>query len=290
MVYHNVTADFHQIKLTNLTASSQYFYKVISDTIESKIYTFHTIYSENETIKCIFYGDSRGVWDGWNNARRVATAIEREQPMFVCHTGDLVRDGRISEQWVDFFSISSFIHNSTMYPAIGNHEYYSDCFSKYFPSDHYWYSFDNGPAHFISLDSSFKNALSIKQFLWLITDLKSNTQPVVIVFFHHPPYSSGNHGSSLYLRVVWGLIFRIYDVDIVFNGHDHCYERGHVNDIFYIVTGGGGAPLYDVGEKWWTIHSEKSYHYCLLTINADTLLFEAKNVEGNRIDSFSIEL
>ena len=135
MVYHNVTADFHQIKITNLTASSQYFYKVISDTTVSKIYTFHTLYSENETITCIFYGDSRGVWDGWNNAHRIANAIEREQPMFVCHTGDLVRDGRISEQWIDFFSISNFIHNSTMHPAIGNHEYYSDYFSKYFPSD-----------------------------------------------------------------------------------------------------------------------------------------------------------
>lgn len=291
-VYKNFTTDFHQIKITNLTPSSKYYYKVISDTIESDIFTFHTISGENETIRFIVYGDSRGVWDSWNNASRVAESIEKEHPNFVLHTGDLVRDGKISEQWIDFFSISTFIHNSTLYPSIGNHEYYSNLYSKYFiTSKHrYWYSFNYGPAHFISLDSNIINSINIFQLIWLIKDLKFNNQPVIIVFFHHPMYSSGNHGSSFYLRILWEFIFRFYNVDMVFNGHDHCYERGQVNDIFFIVTGGGGAPLYDIGKKWWTIYSEKTHHYCLLTINNDNILFEAKNPEGDIIDSISIEI
>ena len=31
---------------------------------------------------------------------------------------------------------------------------------------------------------------------------------------------------------------------MVFSGHDHDYERSLINDVTYIVSGGGGAPLY----------------------------------------------
>lgn len=37
-------------------------------------------------------------------------------------------------------------------------------------------------------------------------------------------------------------LFAKHGVEIVFNGHDHDYERSTVDGILYIVTGGGGAP------------------------------------------------
>lgn len=123
---------------------------------------------------------------------------------------------------------------------------------------------------------------------WLIKDLRSNTKPFTIVYFHHPPYSSSNHGSTYFLRFRWDLIFEHFNVDIVFNGHDHCYERGKVKSVDYIVTGGGGAPLYNVGHSWWTICSEKTYHYCLVTVNQEELTFIAKKPDGTIFDSFSI--
>jgi len=124
---------------------------------------------------------------------------------------------------------------------------------------------------------------------WLLKDLRLNNKPFTVVFFHHPPYSSGNHGSTRYLRLIWGIAFEFFNVDIVFNGHDHCYERGKVGSVNYIVTGGGGAPPYDVGKSWWTIYSEKTYHYCLVTANQEELYFEAKKPDGTIIDSFSIQ-
>jgi len=89
--------------------------------------------------------------------------------------------------------------------------------------------------------------------------------------------------------LIWGIAFEFFNVDIVFNGHDHCYERGKVGSVNYIVTGGGGAPPYDVGKSWWTIYSEKTYHYCLVTANQEELYFEAKKPDGTIIDSFSIQ-
>ena len=38
-------------------------------------------------------------------------------------------------------------------------------------------------------------------------------------------------------------LFEKYDVQMVFSGHDHDYERGTVNGIKYVVTGGGGERL-----------------------------------------------
>jgi len=291
IIYKNNLTDFHKIKLDDLNPSTKYYYKVKSNEIESDIHYFHTSFNENSSIKFVAYGDTRGVWDNWINASIVSKAIIEEQPNFVIHTGDIVKDGRNISQWIDFFSISNYTHNCTIYPVLGNHEYYGESYFKYFDiqGDGYWYSFNNGPIHFIGLDSNKKNIFNPNQIIWLLKDLKSNEKTYIIVFFHHPPYSSGSHGSSYLIRLLWSPIFNIFNVDIIFNGHDHIYERGIVNNIYYIVTGGGGAPLYKTGEKWWTIHSEKSFHYCLINADQNELFFQSKRTDGSVIDSFIIE-
>jgi predicted phosphodiesterase len=291
MIHINKLTDFHKIKLDDLNPSTKYYYKVKSDEIESDIKSFHTSFEEDYSITFIVYGDTRGVWDNWKNASIVAKAINEEKPNFVIHTGDFVKDGRNISQWIDFFSISKYTHNTTIYPVLGNHEYYSDLYFKYFEihDNGYWYSFDNGPIHFIGLDSNKKNIYNLNQIIWLYNDLKSNEKKYTIVFFHHPPYSSGAHGSSYLIRLLWKPIFRIFNVDIIFNGHDHIYERGKVNNIYYIVTGGGGAPLYKTGDKWWTLNSEESYHYCLINADQNELFFQSKTPDGIVIDSFIIE-
>jgi hypothetical protein len=81
-------------------------------------------------------------------------------------------------------------------------------------------------------------------------------------------------------------VFERYHVDMVFNGHDHDYERSIVNNVTYIVTGGGGSPLYNNGHSPWTVYSEKTYHYCLLSVNSSTVTFEAKKPDGSVFDLF----
>jgi hypothetical protein len=290
-LYQNNNTDFHKIYIDKLKPSQKYYYKVISNEIESDIYSFYTSFNDNESIKFIVYGDTRGVWDNWKNASIIAQEIEKENPYFTLHTGDIVNDGRNISQWIDFFSISKYIHNCTLYPVIGNHEYYNESYLKYFKitKDCYWYSFDNGPVHFVGLDSNKRNRYNPNQTIWLIKDLMNNEKSFTIVFFHHPPYSSGNHGSTYPIRFIWSPIFSYFNVDIVFNGHDHCYERGRVNNVNYIVSGGGGAPLYKVNEKWWTIYSEKTFHYCLINVDQFSLTIEIKKPDGFIIDTFSIE-
>ena len=281
----------HMIKINELSPSTKYFYKAVSDSFESGIYTFSTIHEISEPITFVVYGDTRGVWDNWTNASIVATAIENAQPHFVLHTGDIINDGLIEEEWLSFFTNSSFIHNSTLYPTLGNHENYGELYYKYFNlgGNERWFSFNNGPVHFIGLDSNYLAPFRFIQNIWLINDLRTNQQPFTIVFFHHPMYSSGNHGSTTHLQWFWQPLFEFFEVDIVFNGHDHDYERGLVNNVSYIIAGGGGAPLYDVGSNWWTVHAEKCFHYCLVSANLTSLSIQTIKPDGTVIDSYSIQ-
>jgi len=279
---------FHVAKITGLTPGCQYSYTVVSDETESPPYRFWTAFPSNETIRFVVYGDSRGGWDNWQSTARVAKAIEQDAPLFVLNTGDLVDNGRNPSDWVEFFSASSFTHNSTFYPVLGNHEQSSPLYFFVFslPFIERWYSFDTGPVHFIGLDSNPRYAYRFTQYFWLLSDLQTRHTPFTIVFFHHPLYSSGNHGNTTLLQKIWAPVFARSDVDIVFNGHEHSYERSYVNNVTYVVTGGGGAPLYDVGQSPWTVYSEKTHHYCLLTVNSSTLTFEAKKPDGFTFDSF----
>ena len=67
-------------------------------------------------------------------------------------------------------------------------------------------------------------------------------------------------------------IFVEHGVDIVFAGHDHYYYRTVRDDIQYVVTGGGGAPLYDIQADIDTDWQPgdvgfSDYHYCVCRIN-----------------------
>jgi acid phosphatase type 7 len=286
-----VSKTFHLVRINGLALATTYYYTAVSDGVESRLYTFQTAYPMNETIRFIVYGDSRGSWDDWQDTLLVSQAIENAHPAFVLNTGDLVDQANSLDNWIDFFDASPFVHNSTLNPVLGNHENYSSLYFTFFslPHNERWYSFDNGPVHFISLDSNPRNAYRLVQNLWLFHDLRTRSQPFTIVFFHHPLYSSGaEHGNSTLLRRLWAPVFERNHVDLVFNGHDHDYEHSYVNGVTYVVTGGGGAPLYDVGHNSWTVYAEKTYHYCLLAVNSTTLSFKAIKPDGVIFDTFTL--
>ena len=82
---------------------------------------------------------------------------------------------------------------------------------------------------------------------WLEARLKASVAPWRVVYFHHPPYSSGPHGGELdCLNMRWP--FKEWGASIVYSGHDHTYERLDLDGFPYIVNGVGGRELYGLGE------------------------------------------
>lgn len=147
---------------------------------------------------------------------------------------------------------------------------------------------DVGPVRVITLDS---NNVTEAQTEWLqrVLDQPRPANTWLVAFMHHPAYSSGQHGSEEEVRRAWGPVFAREDVDVVLAGHDHSYERTTPqNGVTYIVSGGGGAALYDVGRSSFTATSAKKHHFVDLTVFADRIEGRAIDDNGRVIDTFVI--
>jgi hypothetical protein len=120
------------------------------------------------------------------------------------------------------------------------------------------YSFGYGNTFVIAMDSII--ASDDKQYLWVKSQLEGLDRKRflnVFVFCHHPPFSSGPHSVHLeeptsVLRSRYLPLFHVHHVRAVFSGHEHLYEHWveHYTDssgthrMDFVVSGGGGAPLY----------------------------------------------
>ncbi|HYM64489.1 MAG TPA: DNRLRE domain-containing protein [Gaiellaceae bacterium] len=126
--------------------------------------------------------------------------------------------------------------NGITYPAPGNHEYTAGAAPGYFqyfgpvagdPTKGY-YSVDIGTWHVIALNS---NCAAIggcgagsAQEQWLRADLAAHPATCTLGYWHHPRFSSGDHGSAGSMQALWQALYDA-NADVVLSGHDHNYER-----------------------------------------------------------------
>ncbi|NQT84096.1 hypothetical protein HQ563_13805, partial [bacterium] len=112
-------------------------------------------------------------------------------------------------------------------------------------------------------------------------------------FFHIPPYTCvDNHSDDTDVQRELVPLFEEYGVTMVFNGHSHAYERYFHNGVYYIVTGGGGAPLSNlINDNKEPIRQVGSSvrHHCVIDVATDTLTFVALDNSGNDFDSLFLE-
>jgi 3',5'-cyclic AMP phosphodiesterase CpdA len=263
--------------------------------IASKDNTFHTAVEPSEPFTLVVYGDTR---TEFYHHLPVVNRIAEHKPHLVLDTGDLVSDGRLLPLWDAFFYVTKDVISSAPYfPVLGNHEYNAQYYYDLFhlpegggKENEQWYSFNYGNVHFVCLDSNVLE--SAEQLAWLENDLaqaEGKTQ-WVFVTFHHAVYSSGEHGSYYDTMQDWVDVFERYGVDMVFNGHDHTYERSLSNNIWYIVTGGGGAPLRAVNQNPnpQQVYAETTLHFCKLRIDGTQIDFEMIRADGTTGDSMTI--
>lgn len=248
---------------------------------------------ESLSSPIVIYGDSR---TNHQIHQKIVDEIIKVKPVMVFHTGDLVENGLISDQWTTFNSITSDLTKiAKFYPALGNHENNSPLYFDNFnlPNNERWYSVETDSLCFIILDSNSDCSISSEQYLWLENKLQNISEHTkfIIAIFHHPPFSTGTHDEDEKgLRQSIVPLFEEYGVDIVFNGHDHNYERSLYNNIYYIVSGGGGAPLRDQART--SQYSQlflKTYHFCKLTLIDNKLIVEVYDIDSNLIDQFVVE-
>jgi acid phosphatase type 7 len=240
----------------------------------------------------VVYGDTR---NGHEVHRKLISRMLRIRPCAVFHTGDLVFDGKNEKNW-DVFNeiVAELVQMAPLYAAYGNHERGRINIKQPAPvSDNtHWYSAHLNGIHFIVLDFCSRYTPGSEQYSWLIRELENRAAATkfTIVIAHFPMYTSGPHRTQLKkLRNTFVPVFKKYGVDLVFGGHNHGYERLWSDGTYYVVTAGGGAPLYR--NRFKETRSQifvRKHHFCLLSVRNDTLFITAKDTALRMIDAFSI--
>lgn len=235
----------------------------------------------------VVYGDTR---TGTAIHQGIVNQMIPLRPDAVFNDGDLVDDGTSVSEMAQYDAIIAPLRStSPYYAAIGNHDAPATLLMADFNLSSRWYRVDIGDLHFIVLDSTTSDlSHGSTQYVWLVSQLQSITTGFIFLVFHHPLLSSGaEHGSALSLAHLIPLCEQ-YHVNIVFNGHDHDYERSFKNGVYYIVTGGGGAPLYPLGTLTPYSQVFKSVnHFCLLSESGGVVTVKAIDTAGNVIDQFA---
>ena len=166
-------------------------------------------------------------------------------------------------------------HKTLIRPATGNHDYLDSAGVAQGYFDYYdgvgnsngpagergkgYYSYDLGAWHIVVLNSNCSKVggcgAGSPQEKWLRADLAAHPTACTAAYWHHPRFSSGQHGSFTSMQPIWQALYD-YGAEVVFNGHNHDYERFAPQDpngvadpargIREFVVGTGGKSHYSL--------------------------------------------
>lgn len=313
----------HEAHVCGLEAGTTYYYKVGGPGHWSQVFDTSTAPTQGTTEPWSFVasGDSRNnVDNAWPIAMRRVYEHGADLQVF---SGDAVFLGALQPNWdeffeahVDDFTIQDLLSRVPLMVSNGNHDALSINYVTQFalPQEESerergqgeeWYSFDYGNAHFVVLNDTVidESVIGGSQAQWLRRDLAAvdrNATPWVFAVHHQPFYTCfSNHAPKASLRTAWQPIFDEFEVDIVFTGHNHVYERsrpirglqggegivasaggfgvpvygspgsgsGAPSGTIYLVSAGVGAPLYGVSDECATTETASAVpNYTLVEI------------------------
>lgn len=285
--------------LTGLQPNTRYEFE--AGGVDAGKGSFKTAPTGAEPYRFVVFGDTRTRHE---MHRKVVDAIVKHgTPDFVLHTGDLVSDGSDSGLWPIFFDIErQLLRNTAFYPALGNHERNSREFYEYFQVGPPFYSFNWGNGHFAVINSDLGNAATsatareafwAEQTRWLEDDLTRNQKADFrFVIAHHPPFSAVTSRQEFNKNMTALVpLFEKFKVTAGFFGHDHNYQRHVKNGIQYIITGGGGAPLYDVAkpDPEVTKMVMSTEHFVTVAVEGKVARIEVLALDGSTIEKVELQ-
>ncbi|NOH11815.1 MAG: alkaline phosphatase [Chloroflexi bacterium] len=185
------------------------------------------------------------------------------------------------------------------FPALGNHDWNTRDLQPHYdyfelPGNERYYDVLWEFVHIFIVDSDSREpdgiGRSSVQAAWLQESLAASTAPWKLVFMHHAPYSSAKHGP--YEPVQWP--YQEWGATAVIAGHDHVYERILINGFPYFTNGLGGSPDRYFFTQNTIEGSQKRYRKnhgaMLIDATPQSMTFQFITVDGDLIDSYTIEL
>ena len=181
-------------------------------------------------------------------------------------------------------------------PSPGNHDYETLDALGYFayfgsaagnPSEGY-YAYDLGAWRIYALNSNCAPVggcdAGSPQREWLKADLAANPRRCVIAYWHHPRFSSGEHGNHPKVKGFWTALYQA-GADVIVSGHDHDYERfakqrpsgepasGGIRE-FVVGTGGAERRPFRNIKANSQVRNASTFGVLKLTLHATSYDFE----------------
>ncbi len=214
-------------------------------------------------VDCDFaaYGDCRSDHDVH---RAVCAGIVRSGARWTVATGDFVDWGSNPGDWEIFRQVTRELRAKIPYHAAkGNHDLSTDrIFEKEFGLERSWYDKRMGDVHLFVLDSN-DDFTDAPQLAWLEEKAAASDAPHKIAAFHHPSFGIDVYGDFETKRIrerIHALLVRLRFC-AAFCGHQHHFYTTRRDGVRYVITAGGGAPLYELdparaqeGDLWRKFH------------------------------------
>ncbi|MDR2042518.1 MAG: metallophosphoesterase family protein [Tannerella sp.] len=277
---NRVVGKLHKITLEGLTKGTEYRYRVLSRAVlryegqsdvlygqvaATNVYSrpplrFRTLDGGGAEVAFTVVNDIHGRVRDLGDLTRNVVYGQADLALF---NGDMVND---MEDETAFFAgfmdeaVNRFASEVPVFYARGNHETrgaFNVSFSSYFPTNtgKLYYSFRQGPVHFIILDSgedkpdsdieysglSQFDAYRSEQREWLVKELQGEsfrTALYRLVIVHIPPVDSDWHG-TMEVREKFLPVLRNAGITAMFCGHTHRYkyvEPGSLHDFPILVN------------------------------------------------------
>jgi 3',5'-cyclic AMP phosphodiesterase CpdA len=226
-------------------------------------------------------------------------------PGTVFTLGDNVYPNGTPKQFAACYAPSWGRHKARTRPVPGNHDYRTPGAAGYFayfgaaagdPSRGY-YSYDLGKWHVIVLNSNCSHiggcGPDSRQDAWLRADLATHPAPCTVAMWHHPRYSSGEHGDDTDMRHLWKILYE-GGTDVALAGHDHTYERfarqnaegkpDPQRGIRQFVVGTGGKDLYEFEkiDRDSEVRNNRTFGVLKLTLHPDSYDWEFIPAAGGK--------
>lgn len=319
---------FHELELTNLQPDTLYRYRVGAQGDWSPEYTFKTAPNDQCTpFTFVQLGDarsqdSRGPSRNWGSIHQEASA---QGAHFFLNGGDLVKEGTEISQWRQWLEDSEMVNPTVpMMPALGNHDDgpgdgNSANYNRLFvlptntvtgTEDYYYFIYNN--LLVFSLSTQTFEDWQV-QMNWMQNVAAQHPSKWKVAYFHHPVYTTetlaGHEPNEKGQNPFYGPAFDAAGLDIIFQSHNHIYERfrplrynpadpeeGEEVQAYgqtagtgrlYVVSGGSGAfldPLIELTFNPANGSETRSadHHYMKISIAGNTLQYSAiRSTAGN---------
>jgi 3',5'-cyclic AMP phosphodiesterase CpdA len=237
-------------------------------------------------------------------ANRLAQTYEQRPFEVVAMLGDICYYGDIENRFDDVFRrpLRPLIDAGVRFElALGNHDtalnpndaalHRIETELRLLGTPALYYSTTHGPVDLFYLDSSIAGLFgpaAAQQLEWLDDALASATSQWRIVALHHPPYSSGEHGSTPGAAELLEPILRRRAVDLVLSGHDHHYERTYPQGGVTYVVSGGGCKTTAVRPSRFSAVAERTLQCLILDVTGDRLRGTCLRPDGQVVDRFEL--